>query len=171
MTALTIRAPFESDAAAIATIDAQGLATGHASFRETPHDWESFVASFMVGRGLALVAQNGDDIAGWCGVAPTSVRAVYQGVGEISVYVAPARQRQGIARHLMAKMIVASERAGYWTLVAQIFPENRASLLLHKGLGFQVVGTRRKLGQMGYGLLAGRWRDVTMLERRSPLIG
>ena len=44
-----------------------------------------------------------------------------------------------------------------------IFPENAASLVLHQRCGFRVVGIRERLGQHG-----GRWRDVVMIERRSP---
>jgi phosphinothricin acetyltransferase len=70
----------------------------------------------------------------------------------------------------LEKLVVESEHAGYWTLVAQIVPENEASLSLHTALGFNIVGTRTKLGRMGYGPFAGRWRDVIMLERRSHAI-
>jgi phosphinothricin acetyltransferase len=57
-----------------------------------------------------------------------------------------------------------SERAGIWTLQAGIFPENTASIELHKRAGFRVVGIREKLGSMD-----GRWRDVVLLERRSDM--
>jgi len=167
---ITTRRPDPSDAAAIAEIDHEGLATGHASFRATPHDWSSFSASFLTGRGLALVAEDGGAIAAWAGVSPTSPRPVYQGVGEVSIYVSATRQGSGLGCRLLGDLVLASESAGYWTLVAQIFPENEASLALHAALGFEPVGTRRKLGKMEYGPLEGRWRDVVMLERRSRSI-
>ena len=44
-----------------------------------------------------------------------------------------------------------------------MFPENRASLALCEGLGCRVVGVRERLGCMN-----GRWRDVVLVERRSP---
>jgi L-amino acid N-acyltransferase YncA len=40
-----------------------------------------------------------------------------------------------------------------------------ASVWLHQACGFRVVGVRERLGQ-----LHGRWRDVLLLERRSPAI-
>lgn len=166
LTGITIRRPRPSDAAAITQIDADGLATGHATFRETPHDWESFRAGFRTGHGLALVAEEAGIVAAWAGVSPTSVRQVYRGVGEVSIYVAADRQARGLGRRLLETLILESEQNGYWTLVAQIFPENKASLALHATLGFSTVGTRRRLGKMSYGPLKGRWRDVVMLERR-----
>jgi phosphinothricin acetyltransferase len=34
-----------------------------------------------------------------------------------------------------------------------------------------MVGTRRRLGKMGFGPLKGQWRDVLLLERRSSRVG
>lgn len=171
LTDITIRRPEPYDATAIAVIDAEGLTTGHATFRDTPHDWSSFSTSFMTGRGLALIAEDGGAVAAWAGVSPTSIRSVYKGVGEVSIYVSATRQGRGLGRRLLGDLVLGSENAGYWTLVAQIFPENEASLSLHAALGFKVVGTRRKLGKMIHGPLEGCWRDVVMLERRSEVVG
>jgi len=76
----------------------------------------------------------------------------------------PANER---ARVLLGALIEASERAGFWTLEAGIFPENAASIALHESLGFELVGVRRRVGQMP----DGRWRDVRLYERRSPTVG
>jgi phosphinothricin acetyltransferase len=67
-------------------------------------------------------------------------------------------------------VIDSSERGGLWTLQAGIFPENTASLRLHEALGFRLVGIRERVGRHDFG---GRsvWRDVALLERRSPSIG
>jgi L-amino acid N-acyltransferase YncA len=51
-------------------------------------------------------------------------------------------------------------------LQAGIFPENEASIELHKKNGFRIIGVREKLGKMG-----ALWRDVVLMERRSQLIG
>ncbi|MEO1457987.1 MAG: N-acetyltransferase family protein [Pseudomonadota bacterium] len=171
LTHITTRKAYPSDAAAITRIDGEGLATGHATFRAKPHDWNSFSASFLTGRGLALVAEDSGAVAAWAGVSPTSPRPVYNGVGEVSIYVSATRLGRGLGRRLLRDLVLASEGAGYWTLVAQIFPENKASLALHTAMGFEPVGTRKKLGRMEYGPLEGCWRDVAMLERRSRSIG
>jgi phosphinothricin acetyltransferase len=92
---------------------------------------------------------------------------VYSGVGEVSIYVDPARARGGIGRALLEGLIAASERDGFWTLRAGIFPENTASIVLHEGCGFELVGVSRRIGQMP----DGRWRDVLLYERRSPVVG
>ena len=160
-----------ADAASIAAIDAEGLATGQATFRETPHDWASFSTAFLEGHGFALVAEADGSVVGWAGVAPTSARAVYRGVGEVSVYVGSGARGRGVGRALLEGLVREAEAAGFWTLVAQVFPENASSLALHAAHGFRTVGTRERLGRMGYGPFAGRWRDVVMLERRSTATG
>jgi phosphinothricin acetyltransferase len=67
---------------------------------------------------------------------------------------------------LVSALVKASEAEGVWTLQAGIFPENEASIALHKRAGFRIVGTRERLGQMD-----GRWRDVVLMERRSRITG
>jgi phosphinothricin acetyltransferase len=47
-----------------------------------------------------------------------------------------------------------------------IFPENKASVELHKRCGFREVGRRERIGKMG-----GRWRDTALLEWRSRVVG
>jgi hypothetical protein len=62
-------------------------------------------------------------------------------------------------------LIKDSEQHGFWTLQAGIFPENAVSIALHQRCGFRIVGTRERLGGMN-----GRWRDILLLERRSPTV-
>ncbi|UWQ16608.1 GNAT family N-acetyltransferase [Jannaschia sp. M317] len=119
---------------------------------------------------LCLVAES-EGVLGYAGVGATSARPVYSGVGEVSVYVAPEAAGRGVGRALLTRLVSESEEAGWWTLVAQIFPENAGSLALHRACGFEVLGVRRGLGRMGHGPMAGRWRDVVMMERRSAVAG
>ncbi len=68
----------------------------------------------------------------------------YRGVVENSVYVASWAQGQGVGRGLLEALIERSEEAGIWTLRAGIFPENKASVRLHLGCGFRLVGVRER---------------------------
>jgi len=106
-------------------------------------------------------------VLGWAALTPVSPRAVYRGVGAVSVYVAPAQMRRGVGRALLAELIETAERAGFWTLEAGVFPENEASVALHEGCGFRLVGERERIGRMP----DGRWRDVLLFERRSATVG
>lgn len=96
---------------------------------------------------------------------------MYAGVVEHSVYVDPAAQGRGVGRRLLEALVDSTEAEGIWTIQGGVFPENTASLVLHESAGFRVVGTRLRVGRMSSGPLAGQWRDVVLLERRSAVTG
>jgi phosphinothricin acetyltransferase len=142
----------------------EGIATGNATFETSVPDWESWNAKHMEpGR---LVARRDGQVLGWAALSPVSSRCVYSGVAEVSIYVAASARGQGVGTMLLQAAVAASEDAGIWTLQAGIFPENVGSIALHKSCGFREVGVRMRLGQ-----LAGVWRNVMLLERRSTIVG
>jgi L-amino acid N-acyltransferase YncA len=138
-----------------------GIATGEATFETDAPTFAQWSASHPPEH--RLVAVDEQMVLGWVALSPVSDRCAYTGVAEVSVYVAEhARGRAGGTR-LLEAVIAHADTAGIWTVQAGIFPENIASVALHRRTGFRVVGTRERLGQ-----LHGRWRDVLLLERRRP---
>jgi phosphinothricin acetyltransferase len=95
-----------------------------------------------------------------------SAREVYRGVAEVSIYIAAASRGLRVGSLLLTSLIEASEAAGIWTLQSGIFPENEASIRLHRAAGFRVIGERERVG-----CLAGRWRNTVKMERRSRVVG
>jgi phosphinothricin acetyltransferase len=152
------------DWGAVRAIYLEGIATGNATFETTASDWEKWDAGHL--QACRFVARVQDEIVGWAALSPVSARKVYAGVTEVSVYVAERARGRKVGSRLLAELVKASEREGIWTLNAGIFPENTASIELHKRHGFRVVGTRERIGCMN-----GRWRDVTLMERRSQVVG
>lgn len=142
----------------------EGIATGHATFEHSVPDWGRWDAGHLP--ICRLVARANSKVLGWAALSPVSSRPVYAGVAEVSVYVAEQARGRGIGFQLLSALVEASEEQGIWTLQAGIFPENKASIELHKRCGFRIVGTREKIGRMN-----GRWRDTVMMERRSSAIG
>jgi phosphinothricin acetyltransferase len=104
-------------------------------------------------------------VLGWAALAPVSTRAVYAGVAENAVYVDPGARGRGVGEALLRALLGSADRAGVWTVQSGVFPENTASLALHRKVGFRVVGRRERIGRHH-----GRWRDVVLLERRSPAV-
>jgi phosphinothricin acetyltransferase len=149
---------------AVRAIYEQGIATGDATFETAAPTWEAWDAGHLAGHRLVAAARG--RVLGWAALAPVSERSAYAGVAEASVYVAAEAAGRGVGRALLDRLVAGAEAAGIWTVQAGIFPENRASLALHRGCGFRTVGVRERLGR-----LDGRWRDVVLLERRSPLVG
>ena len=151
-------------------IYAAGIASGHATFEAEPPSWEQFDATRLPDHRLVALDED-RRVLGWAAVAPVSDRCVYAGVVEHSVYVDPAASGHGIGRALLDALVASTEDAGIWTLQSGVFPENAASLALHRAAGFREVGIRERVGRMASGPLAGRWRDVILIERRSSRVG
>jgi L-amino acid N-acyltransferase YncA len=149
---------------AVRAIYLQGIATGNATFAQSAPEWHTWDSEHL--KTCRLAARSGDTILGWAALSPVSGRCVYAGVAEVSIYVAEGARAQGIGIALLDALTLQSERDGIWTLQAGIFPENEASIRLHKRAGFRIVGVRKRLGQMN-----GRWRDVVLMERRSSVVG
>ena len=145
---------------AVRAIYLEGIATGNATFETAAPDWERWDALHLP--HSRLVARANGEIVGWAALSPVSTRHVYRGVAEVSLYVAGRARRQGVGRMLLEALVTESERQGIWTLQASIFPENAASVELHRRCGFRVVGVRERIGQKN-----GVWRDTVLMERRA----
>jgi L-amino acid N-acyltransferase YncA len=159
--------PMEAgDAGPVLAIYQAGLDTGQASFEVTAPAWEEFDAAKLPAHRHVAVDAGTGEVLGWAAAIAVSDRCVYAGVIEHSVYVHPASKRRGIGAALLAALIESTEAAGIWTIQSGVFPENTASLRLHRQAGFRVVGTRERIGRHH-----GQWRDVVLIERRSPVAG
>jgi len=149
---------------AVRAIYQEGIATGNATFETNIPNWKEWDKNHLA--ACRLVARKEKEVIGWAAASPVSGRCIYSGVAQVSVYVTAAAQGQGAGKALLQSLIKESQNAGIWTLQAGIFPENVASIALHQTCGFRQVGRREGLGQM-----AGVWRDVILLERRSKIVG
>lgn len=148
----------------VGEIYAAGIAGGDATFETAVPSWESWDAAKLPEH--RFVAVEGTGVVGWVAASSVSSRCVYAGVVEHSVYVDPGASGRGVGRTLLAALIASTEAAGIWTIQSGVFPENRASLALHEALGFRRVGVQERVGQHH-----GVWRDVVLIERRSPSVG
>ena len=149
----------------VRSIYEEGIATGNATLESAAPPWVEWDGAHLpVGR---LVARRDGEVVGWAALSRVSERCVYEGVAEVSIYVAAEARGSGVGKALLSALVDASEAAGIWTLQAGIHPENSPSLRLHERCGFRVVGVRERLGRDA----SGRWRDVALLERRSRNVG
>ncbi|MGL5859098.1 MAG: GNAT family N-acetyltransferase [Angustibacter sp.] len=154
----------------VEAIYAEGIATGHATFEAEPPTWDAFDRGKLPDLRWVAVDDSGT-VLGWAAASRVSDRCAYLGVVEHSIYVAGRAQGRGVGRVLLDHLAAATEAAGIWTIQAGVFPENTPSLALHRAAGYRTVGTRTRVGKMTHGPLAGQWRDVVMIERRSTVSG
>jgi phosphinothricin acetyltransferase len=161
---IVFRSMKKDDWISVAEIYRQGIESGNATFQRDIPTWNEWNSGHI--NTCRIVASIENEIAGWAALTPVSGRCVYAGVAEVSVYVSNQFKGQKIGTRLLERLISESEKEGYWTLQASIFPENRASLKIHYNLGFRNVGFREKIGKMN-----DIWRDTILLERRSKKVG
>jgi phosphinothricin acetyltransferase len=154
----------EEHAGPVLAIYQAGIDEGDATFETAAPTWEAFDAAKLREHRFAVLDADGS-VLGWVAATRVSDRCAYAGVVEHSVYVHPGARGRGVASTLLAALIDSTEAAGVWTVQAGIFPENAASLAVHRRAGFRVIGVRERIGRHH-----GVWRDVVLVERRSPAI-
>lgn len=160
-----IREMQAEDGQAVLDIFQQGIDGGNATFDKSPPVWETWNANYL-NHCRFVIEDESNAVVGWCALLPVSNRDCFRGVAEVSIYLDRSVQGKGLGKMLLRKLVLASEDNGLWTLQAGIFPENEASIAIHKKQGFRVVGVRERLGELN-----GVWRDVVFLERRSTATG
>ncbi|HEX5988493.1 MAG TPA: GNAT family N-acetyltransferase [Nocardioides sp.] len=174
---VTTRAMTDDDLAVVQAIYAEGIATRNATFETEVPTIEALRTKFLPGHRWVAEAHpdhptmgdvtgpDGSRIVGWTAISPVSSREVYSGVGESSVYVTASARGRGIGKALLHRQVTeadaATENGGIWTLQTSIFPENRASIALHRSAGYQTIAVRPRIAQ-----LDGVWRDTVLMERR-----
>jgi len=147
------------DLDAVRAIYAQGIATRNATFETEVPPATVLDAKWLPGQRWVITVD--DMVVGWSAMAAVSARPCYNGVAETSIYINTSLAGRGLGRRLLAHQIDAAWAEGFWTLQTSIFPENRASLLLHLNAGFREVGRRERIAR-----LDGVWRETVLLELR-----
>lgn len=140
----------------------EGLATGIATLDTEVPDWREWDENHI--DTCRIVAEADNILAGWAALRPASMRCVYRGVAEVSVYIGESFRRKGIGTDLFRELVSESEKNDLWTLQALILKQNKGSIKLHRRVGFRKVGVRRKISRLN-----GEWQDIVLMERRSPL--
>lgn len=154
-----VRAMTTTDLDEVRRIYALGIATRNATFETEVPSPQALDAKWIAGQ--RWVVELDGAVAGWAAMTRVSPRDCYRGVGETSIYVDTALTGRGLGRALLARQVEAALAGGFWTLQTSIFPENEASLALHRRAGFREVGRRERIAQ-----LDGAWRDTILLELR-----
>ena len=163
-TGVTLAPMTDAHADDVLAIYQAGIDEGNATFETAAPTWPAFDEAKLPEHRFVALDEHGT-VLGWVAASRVSDRCAYAGVVEHSVYVHPGARGRGVASALLKALIESAEAAGVWTIQSGVFPENTASIALHERAGFRVIGTRERIGRHH-----GRWRDVLLLERRSPLI-
>jgi L-amino acid N-acyltransferase YncA len=148
------------DAEAIARIYNEGIEDRVGTFEIEPRSAEDVLGWIDAGYPLVVSEDESGEVVAWASAPPYRAhRPAYSGVADFSIYVSRAARGRGVGRTTLAALIAEAEGRGYWKLVSRIFPENEASLVLCRSLGFREVGVYRR-----HAKLDGAWRDVAIVE-------
>ena len=161
---LLTRPAMAADAPALAAIYGDACLHGVGTFEEVPPGADEMAARLaaVLGRGLPYVlAEIGDEAAGFAYAAPFRLRAAYRFTVEDSVYIHPDFKGRGVGRALLSRVLADCEALGLRQVIAVIGgSDNLGSINLHRSLGFELQGTMR-----GVGHKFGQWRDIVMMQR------
>ncbi|HEX7367932.1 MAG TPA: GNAT family N-acetyltransferase [Pelobium sp.] len=148
----------------VKTIYKLGIATKTATFETEAPNWKEWNNNHLP--HSRLICEVDERVGAWVALREVQNECVDVGVAEISIYAHPACKGMGLGYVLMEHVIRHSEENGIWTLQAQIFEENKATIRLHEHSGFRRVGYRERLG-----VLDGIWHNIILFERRSKVVG
>jgi L-amino acid N-acyltransferase YncA len=125
---------------------------------ESRHTW---FAAHDPGRRPLWIAVADHQVVGWISLSTFYDRAAWDPTVEVSYYVHPERQRQGIGRALLRHALAAAPALGVANIMAIVSGHNAASIGLLESEGFQRWGHLPEVVFMPEGR-----RDVLILGRK-----
>ena len=154
------------DAAAVAAIYNEGIRGRTATFETAERTADDVVRWLTTPAKVArpfLGAERDGEVVGWVRASEYRARTCYDGVAEVSAYVASSARGQRVGDALMGAFVIACGECGIWKILSRAFPENTASRALCARHGFREVGVYER-----HAKLDGVWRDVIIVERLIP---
>lgn len=160
--ALRVRSADRADAAACAAIYATYVIDTATTFETAVPDAREMERRIMAALQYYawMVLQDSDRVVGYAYAGPFKDRAAYRWSCEVSVYLELGRRRTGAGRMLYEALFARLVERGLRTAVAGMTLPNDASVGLHRAMGFELIGTYRRIGWKH-----GAWHDVSWMQR------
>ena len=157
-----IRDAVEADAAVCAAIYAPDVTGSAVTFESSPPEPAEMAGRIAAAlrRHAWVVLEDQGRVVGYAYGGPFRSRAAYDWSCEVSVYLERGRRRTGAGRDLYEVLFARLGRRGFRTAVAGMTLPNDASVGLHRAMGFEEIGTFRRIGWKH-----GRWHDVAWMQR------
>ena len=157
-----VRDATECDAKACAMIYAPYVTDTAITFESDPPLPAEMAVRIVTARrthGWVVLEKDGR-VVGYAYGSPFKSRLAYRWSCEVSVYLERGRRRTGGGRALYDALFARLAERGYRIAVAGMTLPNEASVGLHHAMGFEPVGTYRRIGWKH-----GRWHDVAWAQR------
>ena len=153
----------ERDAAACAAIYAPYVRDTAITFEVEPPSETEMVERIIAAQkshAWLVLEDDAGRVVGYAYGRPMKERAAYRWSCEVSIYLELGRRRTGAGRALYEALFERLTERGFRTAVAGMTLPNDASVGLHAALGFEPIGTYRKIGWKN-----GAWRSVAWAQR------
>lgn len=147
-----------ADAPRLTEIYAHYAETTAITFAEAAPTPEEFRHKMLSGYPF-IVCEEGGVVAGFAYASAFREKAAYRWGVELTIYLAPGLQGQGLGSALMQRLLALLKLQGYQTAYSCITLPNERSLALHERFGFRQIG---RFDRSGYKL--GQWWDVVWVE-------
>lgn len=108
-----------------------------------------------------LVCEQEGRLIGYAYAHPYIQRAAYQWGAEVTIYLAPEGQGQGLGRVLYTALEKLLCKQGVVVLYACVTESNEHSVKMHEAMGYKIIGTFKNTG-----FKHGHWLDMVWLEKR-----
>jgi phosphinothricin acetyltransferase len=156
-----IRDATTADAKACAAIYAPYATDTAITFELTPPSAEEMAERISSAQRhhAWIVLEDEGRIVGYAYGGPFRSRAAYQWSCEVSVYLERGRRGAGGGRALYEALLPRLAARGMHTAIACMTLPNEPSLGLHRAMGFEPVGTMRRVGWKH-----GTWHDVAWAQ-------
>lgn len=156
-----VRDASAADAAACAAIFAPYVNDTAITFESDPPSPEEMARRIASAQRTHawLVLEDDGRVVGYAYGSPYKSRAAYRWSCEVSVYLEVGRRRTGGGRALYEALLARLAARGFRTAVAGMTLPNEASAGLHRAMGFEPVGTYRRIGWKH-----GAWHDVAWVQ-------
>lgn len=159
---MRVREASARDAAACAAVYAPYVTDTAITFETDPPATAAMAARIDAANDTHtwLVLEVDGQVVGYAYGCPHKDRPAYRWTCEVSVYLEQDRRRTGGGRLLYETLFARLADRGYRLALAGVTLPNEASAGLHRALGFEPVGTYRRVGWK-----LGAWHDVSWLQR------
>ena len=161
--AIGVRLATREDAEAIRTIYNREVSGSTVTFDLVPRtleDQQRWLDEHAGAHPAVVAVDETGEIVGFGSLSPYRSRPAYSTTVEDSVYVHHDHRGRGVGRAVLSELVRLADNHGFHAVMARIVGGHEASIALHTGCGFELVGIEREVGRK-----FGKWLDVALMQR------
>lgn len=112
------------------------------------------------GRYQVIVAEYEEQVVGWASLNVYNSRCAYNGVADLSIYIAREFRGKGVGGRLIDAIEIIAREKNFHKIILSTFHFNQLGQTLYRKKGYREVGIFNNQG-----ILDGQFVDVTAMEK------